>query len=76
MIYPQEYTEEDKEKYDNFYKNKIVEYAGNPTEYDLVIINIACKKSVSKSKGEEYVLTEEDNTEVKRIWIEYGQYNI
>lgn len=76
MEYPQEYTTEDKEKYDNFYKIKIVDYGGNPNAYDLVIINIACKKAVSNSKGEEYILTAEDNADVKRIWEEYGQYNI
>jgi len=76
MIYPEGYTEEDKVRYDNFHKNKIMEYGSNITEYDLVVVNIVCKRLVSISKGEEYVLTDEDNTEIKRIWVEYGQYNI
>jgi hypothetical protein len=34
MIYPIDYTEDDKIKYDNYRKLKLVEYGNNPKDYD------------------------------------------
>ncbi len=40
MIYPIDYTEDDKIKYDNYRKLKLVEYGNNPKDYELIIFNI------------------------------------
>ena len=76
MIYPIDYTEDDKIKYDNFRKMKLVEYGNNPKDYELIILNISCKNYVSKSKGEEYILTDEEQEEMLNIWKTYGEPNI
>ena len=76
MIYPIKYTEDDKIKFDNFRKLKLVEYGNNPKDYELIILNISCKIFVSNSKGEEYVLTDEEQEQMKNIWKTYGEPNI
>jgi len=76
MIYPIDYTEDDKIKYDNFRKMKLVEYGNNPKDYELIILNISCKNYVSNSKGEEYILTDEEQEEMLNIWKTYGEPNI
>ena len=76
MIYPIDYTEDDKKNYDNFRKMKLVEYRNNPNDYELIILNIACKNYVSNSKGEEYILTDEEQEQMKNIWKTYGEPNI
>ena len=76
MIYPIDYTEDDKIKYDNFRKLKLVEYGNNPKDYELIILNISCKNYVSNSKGEEYILTDEEKEEMFNIWKTYGEPNI
>jgi hypothetical protein len=76
MIYPIDYTEDDKIKYDNFRKLKLVEYGNNPKDYELIILNISCKNYVSNSKGEEYILTDEEKEQMANIWKTYGEPNI
>ena len=76
MIYPIDYTEDDKIKYDNFRKLKLVEYGNNPKDYELIILNISCKNYVSNSKGEEYILTYEEQEQMANIWKTYGEPNI
>jgi len=76
MIYPIDYTEDDKIKYDNFRKFKLVEYGNNPKDYELIILNISCKKYVSNTKGEEYILTDEEHIQMANIWKTYGEPNI
>ena len=76
MIYPIDYTEDDKIKYDNYRKLKLVEYGNNPKDYELIILNISCKNYVSNSKGEEYILTDEEKEEMFNIWKNYGEPNI
>jgi hypothetical protein len=76
MIYPIDYTEDDKIKYDNYRKLKLVEYGNNPKDYELIILNISCKNYVSNSKGEEYILTDEEKEEMLNIWKTYGEPNI
>ena len=76
MIYPIDYTEDDKIKYDNFRKLKLVEYGNNPKDYELIILNISCKNYVSNSKGEEYILTDEEKEQMTNIWKTYGEPNI
>ncbi len=76
MIYPIDYTEDDKIKYDNFRKLKLVEYGNNPKDYELIILNISCKNYVSNSKDEEYVLTDEEKEQMTNIWKTYGEPNI
>jgi hypothetical protein len=75
MIYPIDYTEDDKIKYDNFRKMKLVEYGNNPKDYELIILNISCKNYVSNSKGEEYILTDEEQEQMANIWKTYGKTN-
>ena len=76
MIYPIDYTEDDKIKYDYFRKLKLVEYGNNPKDYELIILNISCKNYVSNSKGEEYILTDEEKEQMANIWKTYGEPNI
>jgi hypothetical protein len=76
MIYPIDYTEDDKIKYDNYRKLKLVEYGNNPKDYELIILNISCKNYVSNSKGEEYILTDEEKEQMANIWKTYGEPNI
>jgi len=76
MIYPIDYTEDDKIKYDNYQKLKLVEYGNNPKDYELIILNICCKNYVSNSKGEEYILTDEEQEQMANIWKNYGEPNI
>jgi hypothetical protein len=76
MIYPIDYTEDDKIKYDNYRKLKLVEYGNNPKDFELIILNISCKNYVSNSKGEEYILTDEEQEEMLNIWKTYGEPNI
>jgi hypothetical protein len=76
MIYPIDYTEEDKVMYDNFRKLKLVEYGNNPRDYELVILNISCKHFVSNSKGQTYILTDEEQAQMANIWKTYGEPNI
>jgi hypothetical protein len=76
MNYPIDYTEDDIKNYDNFRKMKLVEYGNNAKDYELLIINIACKNYVSNSKGEEYILTDEEQEQMTNIWKIYGEPNI
>jgi len=76
MIYPIDYTEDDKIKYDNYRKLKLVEYGNNPKDYESIILNISCKNYVSNSKGEEYILTYEEQEQKANIWKTYGEPNI
>jgi hypothetical protein len=76
MIYPIDYTEDDKIKYDNFRKLKLVGYGNNPKDYELIILNISCKNYVSNGKGEEYILTDEEQEQMVNIWKTYGEPNI
>jgi hypothetical protein len=76
MIYPTDYTEEDKVIYDNFRKLKLVEYGNNPKDYELIILNISCKNYVSNSKGQSYILTDEEQIQMANIWKTYGEPNI
>jgi hypothetical protein len=76
MIYPIDYTEDDKIKYDNYRKLKLVEYGNNPKDYELIILNISCKNYVSSTKGEEYILTDEEKEQMANIWKTYGEPNI
>ena len=76
MIYPIDYTEDDKIKYDNYRKLKLVEYGNNPKDFELIIVNISCKNYVSNSKGEEYILTDEEQEQMSNIWKTYGEPNI
>jgi hypothetical protein len=76
MNYPIDYTEDDIKNYDNFRKMKLVEYGNNAKDYELIILNIACKKYVSYSKGEEYILTDEEQEQMNNIWKTYGEPNI
>ena len=76
MIYPIDYTEDDKIKYNNYRKLKLVEYGNNPKDYELIILNISCKNYVSNSKGEEYILTDEEKEQMANIWKTYGEPNI
>ena len=76
MTYPIDYTEDDKIKYDNYRKLKLVEYGNNPKDFELIILNISCKNYVSSTKGEEYVLTDEEKEEMFNIWKNYGEPNI
>ena len=76
MTYPIDYTEDDKINYDNFRKLKLVEYGNNPKDFELIILNISCKNYVSNSKGEEYILTDEEKEQMANIWKTYGEPNI
>ena len=76
MIYPEHYTEYDKLIYDNFRKLKLVEYGNNPKDYELIILNISCKNFVSNSKGEEYMLKDDEKEKMANVWKTYGQPNI
>lgn len=76
MIYPEHYTEYDKLIYENFRKLKLVEYGNNPKDYELIILNISCKNFVSNSKGEEYILTDDEKEQMANVWKTYGQPNI
>ncbi len=76
MIYPIDYTEDDKINYDNFRKLKLVEYGNSPKDYELIILNISCKNYVSSTKGEEYILTDEEKEGMFNIWKNYGEPNI
>jgi hypothetical protein len=76
MIYPIDYTEDDKIKYDNFRKLKLVEYGKNPKDHELIILNISCKNYVSNIKGEIYILTNEEQEQMYNIWKTYGEPNI
>lgn len=76
MNYPTDYTEEDKAIYNNFRKLKLIEYGNNPRDFELIILNISCKHFVSNSKGQPYILTEEEQVQMAYIWETYGKPNI
>ncbi len=72
MIYPEDYTEQDKKKYDDFYK-VCVSQVGNAEDYELYMFDINSKMEVSRRRGETYILTDEEQEQMTRIWTEYGQ---
>jgi len=70
------YTEEDKKMYDDIYKEKIEGFIGNPSVYDIILIKMSCRRLLCIKKGDKWEQTEWEKAEIKRIWEEYGQYNI
>ena len=42
----------------------------------MIILNISCKNFVSNSKGEEYILTDDEKEQMANVWKTYGQPNI
>ncbi len=55
---------------------KLVEYGNNPKDYELIILNLSCKNYVSNSKGDVYILTDEEQEQMSNIWKTYGEPNI
>jgi hypothetical protein len=72
MIYPEHYSEQDKKIYDDFY-SVCVSQVGQPKDYELYMFDINSKMEVSRRKGEVYVLTDEEQDQMAKIWTQYGQ---
>ena len=64
------------ETYEEILKNKLNNIGYTPKEHELYIIKIGCKHELSNKKGEEYVLTDEEQEQMKNIWKTYGEPNI
>ena len=72
MIYPEHYSEQDKKIYDDFY-SVCVSQVGQPQSYELYMFDINSKMEVSRRNGEVYLLTDEEQEQMARIWTQYGQ---
>ena len=50
-----------------------VSQVGEEEDYELYMFDINSKMEVSRRKGEVYILTDEEQEQMARIWTEYGQ---
>ena len=55
---------------------KFVSQVGNAKDYKLYIFDINSKMEVCRSKGETYILTDEEQEQMANIWKEYGQPHV